>query len=496
MKSKILFFTLFFPYILYSQSENRALKLDLTLESTIEIASNKSLASFKSKNLFLSGYWQFNSFKAGRLPLISLTTSPLVYNQNYIKRYDSQKDVDVYKNQQSVYSSANLSLSQNVDFTGGTFFVDTELDYLRNIGISQQEQFSSIPFRFGYSQSLFGYNQFKWEKRIEPIHYDRVKKELLYNLEDISNQATQYFFDLALCQTNAELAKQNVMNSDSIYQVGLERYKVGSISHSDLLTLRLDVINSKADILNTELNLKESSFRLATYLQLDLETEFVLVLPKKPLNISISLDDAIHYSNANNPKIPELKENILNAQQNLEKTEKESRFTASLYASMGFNQVAGGLLDAYNKPLQQDMVSVGVNVPLVDWGVRRGKVNIAKNSLNVVNISSKQSEQSFEQEVRMAVSNFINQQALISLEAESRDIAELAYEKAKQLFLIGKTDVNSLNLAQSRKIEAEQNYITSLKNYWLGYFNIRKLTLYDFVENKSISFEFEKVHGF
>jgi len=51
-------------------------------------------------------------------------------------------------------------------------------------------------------------------------------------------------------------------------------------------------------------------------------------------------------------------------------------------------------------------------------------------------------------------------------------------------------------LAISRQIEAEQNYITSLKNYWLCYYKIRKLTLYDFVENKTISIDFEKIHGY
>ncbi len=50
-------------------------------------------------------------------------------------------------------------------------------------------------------------------------------------------------------------------------------------------------------------------------------------------------------------------------------TKKESRFNASFNASVGFNAVADELGDAYRHPLQQDLVSVSVSIPLIDWGI-------------------------------------------------------------------------------------------------------------------------------
>ncbi|MGL5730743.1 MAG: TolC family protein, partial [Bacteroidales bacterium] len=61
----------------------------------------------------------------------------------------------------------------------------------------------------------------------------------------------------------------------------------------------------------------------------------------------------------------------------------------------------------------------------------------------------------------------------------------------KKRFLIGKADVNSLTLAQKREQEAQQNYIRSLKNYWVSYFKIRKLTLFDFETGLSLSRNFD-----
>ena len=151
---------------------------------------------------------------------------------------------------------------------------------------------------------------------------------------------------------------------------------------------------------------------------------------------------------------------------------------------------------AYHKPLQQDVLSINLSVPIIDWGLNKGKVNMARENLNTVHITAKQTEQAFEQEVFMTVFEYNLRQSQIRLSEEAKQIAELAYTKTKQLFIIGKTDVNGVYLAISRQIEAEQNYITSLKNYWLCYYKIRKLTLYDFVENKTISIDFEKIHGY
>ena len=496
MKKLRIITTCFLTIILFNQTKAIEKTKSISLSQAIEIAADSSLASFKVKNLYLSGYWQYRTFKAQRLPSMSMDMTPLSYNQNFIKRYDYINNIDTYKSQQSLNSSANVSVKQNIDLTGGTFSIDTELAYLHNFGLTQYEQFTSVPIRIGYSQSLFGYNSFKWKKKIEPVRYEKVKKQFIYNLQEISEQTSQYFFDLALNQTIYDLAKQNIANSDTLYRIGQERYKIGTISQSDLLTLKLNVINSRNDVGNAEINLKTSTFTFASYLRYDTQMQFHLELPTVPLDIIILADDVLKKARENNPTIPEMKETILTAEQTLDQTKKQSRFSASLTASVGFNQVANDLTSAYRKPLQQDVLSINLSVPIIDWGLNKGKVNVARENLNTVKITARQTEQAFEQDVLMTVFEYNLRQSQIQLSKEAKQIAELAFDKTKQLFIIGKTDVNGVNLAISRQIEAEQNYITSLKNYWQCYYKIRKLTLYDFVEKKAISVKFELINGF
>lgn len=47
---------------------------------------------------------------------------------------------------------------------------------MRNFGEVKSTQFSTIPVRIGYTQQLLGFNQFRWDRRIEPVKYERVKK--------------------------------------------------------------------------------------------------------------------------------------------------------------------------------------------------------------------------------------------------------------------------------------------------------------------------------
>ena len=367
-------------------------RVTLDLQQTIALANDSSLEAFRTKNMYLAGYWEYRTYKANRLPSLTLNMTPAQYNRDITKRYDSGQDLDIYRSQQAFYAYGNLAIRQNLDLTGGTFYLDTELGYMRNFGNSNYTQFTSVPVRLGYSQSLVGYNAFRWERKIEPLKYEKVKKEYIYNAEEVSEQATGYFFALAMAQAEYDLARENAVSTDTLYRIGCERLKIAAISRADLLTLELDVVNARNTLQNASSALKRAMFSLASFLNMEKNTEIRIVLPGRPQHMQISVDEALDAAQCNNPKFLELRQSVLEAERDVDKTRKESRFNVSINASIGFNQVAEDFVGAYRRPLQQDMVSVSVSVPLIDWGVGKGKYNMARNNLNVVKTSARQSE--------------------------------------------------------------------------------------------------------
>lgn len=466
-------------------------KIKLNLKRTIELANDSSLQAFSAQNRYLSSYWQFRSFRAERLPSLNLNLTPASYYRYITTRYDSNLDRDIYRSQQTFSAGGGLTLNQNFDPLGGSFYLESNLDYMRAFGMNKATQFNATPIRVGYAQSLLGYNQFKWDKKIEPLKYEKAKKQFLYNTEATSEQAVAYFFNLALAQANYRLAKDNQQSTDTLYTIGQMRHKIAAISQADLLTLRLDKINAENTLKNAAITVKRAMQSLAVFLNLEKNTEIELELPVITGMISIASEQALALAQTNNPTYLEQQQNILEAEQNVNKTRVQSRFNASVSASVGLNQVADKFSNVYKHPLSQELVSMTVSIPLMDWGVRKGKYNMALNNLEITRIQARQEEVSLEEDLLTTLSDFDVQQNLLSSALEAVDLSEQAYEQTRQRFIIGKVDVNSMTMAQNRQQEAQQNYIRAQQNYWADYYKIRKLTLFDFESGFSLSDKFD-----
>ena len=466
--------------------------VELSLTRTIEIASDSSLQAFIAKNQYQASYWSFRSYRAARLPSLTLYMTPFQYYRDIVRSYDSQSNLDIFRQQQSLYSYGSLSIQQNVDLTGGTFFIESDLGFMRNFGSDViYSQYSSVPFQVGYNQNLFGFNSFKWDKRIEPLKYDKALKQFIYDREAISEVSTQYFFDLAMAQTEYDMALENVASSDTLYRIGEERQKIASISQADLLTLQLDAVNARNTLKNVEISLKRAMFAFVSYLNLDKETKVKLDLPGRPKDMEITVDAALARAHENNPDFLGDRQSILESERTLDQAKKSAVFDASFTASYGFNNIAGSFIDAYHKPSQQNVVSIGLTIPLVDWGVRKGRVNVARNNMNVTKLSVQQKEVSLEQDIVMTVNDFNIQQDMIRSAEEALKLANMAYNTTKERFIIGKADINSLTLSLNRQNEAQKNYISSLQNYWLSYYKIRKLTLFDFEKDEKLTLNYK-----
>jgi outer membrane protein TolC len=470
-------------------------ELYFSLPQCIERAAEHSLSTLRAKNKYLSGYWEFQTYKAGRLPFISFQFTPIQYNSNFVKRYNFDENIEVYKQQQSVTSTGGLSLSQNVDLTGGTFTLNSDIDYMKNFGENGNEQFSTVPVRLSYSQSLFGFNRFKWEKKIEPLKYEKAKKQYLYSREEISETASRYFFLLAMAQAEYDMALENVASTDSLYLAGKERIRISSISQADLLTLQLDKINAENALENATTQLQKSTFDFISYFNLEKDCKIQLILPDMPGNINIPVEDALMSVKENNPDILSYRQQVLESEQEVERIGKTAGFDATFSASVGYNQAGNNFREAYMDPSRQEIVKVGVTIPIVDWGIRKGRTNMAKNNLNVIQFTVQQQAQDLEQEVIETIAEFNKQQRLILKSSTALEMAITSYNINKQRFIVGKADISTLTLSLNRRKDAQRNYISALGSYWNCYYAIRKLTLFDYEKQESLSFRFDKLWG-
>jgi outer membrane protein TolC len=171
----------------------------------------------------------------------------------------------------------------------------------------------------------------------------------------------------------------------------------------------------------------------------------------------------------------------------------EKGLNANLTASFGLRDQDEDFKLAYAQSNQQQSVRVGFSLPILDWGLGRGRYKMAKSSQELTQVQVEQSRIDFEQNLLLDVQQFNLQDDQVMIAAKSDTVASKMYEVTKQRFLIGKIDVLELNNADTKKDSNKRSYIQALNNFWTYYFNMRSLTLYDFVNRKPLDTDYDKL---
>ena len=468
-----------------------AQSIRLDLSDAIRLATDSSLLSFKYKNMYRASYWQYRSYKAERLPSLTLDVTPVSYHRYLTQRYDSERNMDVYREQQSVLSSADLTLSQNFAPLGGTFYLTTSVDRLRNFGNSDYTQFSTVPIKVGYTNSLLSYNEYRWSRKIEPLQFEEAKLLYLYNAESLSATALDYFFSLAKARASYDLAERQLARCDTLYAIGQRRQGIASITVTDLMSLRLDVVNARSTLTQAGVTVKRAMSELASFLGMSPDAQIEVELPGALGEMEIDPQMALDMMHKNSYIVPEQRLQVLEAEQTYDKVRKQTRFQASLSASVGFNQQAETLKEAYDDPLRQDLVSVSVSIPLLDWGMGRGRRNMARSQMEVARIEAQQRIAEQEQEVLTTISELQARRELLSASEEALTLAETVYQQTMAQFVAGTADISRLSLTQSNLVTAQNSYLDCMHNFWSCVYTLRRITLYDFVMGFSLAEEFD-----
>ena len=66
----------------------------------------------------------------------------------------------------------------------------------------------------------------------------------------------------------------------------------------------------------------------------------------------------------------------------------------------------------------------------------------------------------------------------------SDDVAQRRYEIALRRYQTGNVTITDLNIAQGEKDANKRAYYNALQDFWLAYYELRALTLYDFEKDE------------
>lgn len=490
MKKFLNIIILLFAICTYSNAQDNA-KI-LSFENIINMAKNQSPDGLVAKNKYLGSYWQYRSYKASYMPMLTLDATLPNINR-VISRIPLADGREVFQEQSSADYTMKMSLSKTIGLTGGQLFINSGLERLDVYKDSTTTSFLSNPITIGYRQPIFNYNPYRWERKIEPIKYDEAKRTYLEDMEQLSIKASNLFFDLLDAQIRARIAKINQANNDTLYKIAQGRYNLGKIAENELLQLELSLLNSNLQLEQTKNDVEVNLFRLKSFLGIKDNEKIDLLIPQQIPDFKVESSKAVAEARNNSSETLSFERKLLEAKSSVNRAKLENRFNANLYALYGLTQSAVEFANVYKNPQDQQQLSLGLQIPILDWGLARAKIKVAESNEELINTQIAQQKIDFDQQVLIKAMQFNMQYNQLMIASKADTIGAKRFEVTKARYMIGKVDITELNIAMTEKDRATQDYIAALRSFWNTYYEIRKLTLFDFVANKQLNVDFDNL---
>ena len=464
--------------------------MELTLSQAIRIAQENSPEAQAAHHAYRAAYWDYRFYKANYLPSLRLTSSPNMTNS--ISKITQSDGSNEFLHQNQLNTDLTLEANQHLWFTGGSFFLKTQLQRLDDLE-RDRTSYQSSPVVVGYRQSLFGYNDLKWDRRIMPRKFRESQKTYNEALELVASQTCNHFFSLAAAQTNLDIANSNYASADTLYRYAQGRYNIGTITENEMLQLEINQLTEETNQLNARISVEDQMQSFRSFLGLDHNIEIRLIHDDAIPRFSVPIGDAIRYAYENNPDPARLETRRLESKSHLAYAKANAGLKADLYVQFGLSQTGKDFKSVYQDPSNQLYASVTLALPILDWGRGKGRVRVARSNVDLVETQVTQALKDFELNVSKMVRQFNLQAAHVDIAEKTHHTAERRYDVAKRLYIMGKSTLLDLNAAIREKDTARRNYIQTLSYYWSLYYGLRSMTGYDFEHNRKIEENYPEI---
>ncbi len=489
MKTRLPYITLL---MLLLCSLARAQQKLVSLNDAIRIAQASSYDAKLAQFGFMSSYWAYRSFKAELLPSMSLTGSLMNFDHSRVEARDAESGKINYVESNSLNNSLTLSLDQQIAALGGTVSLQSYLYRLDQFNYNITN-YQSLPLRISYSQPLKAYNELKWRKKTEPKEYEKAKKVYLENIEDVAINVTRLFFNAVSAQSDYNQCLTKCRDLEELYKISERRFKLGTINKADLLQLELSKLNTQVEANDAKVKMSDAMYELFSYMRVTDYEGAQLIVPEAVADVNIDANTVIQKSLANSSHILEQDLSILNAQQALAKAKSDKGIQMQVNAEVGFSRTADKLTEAYRGLQDNEIVGITMTLPIFDWGVKKGKVMMAKSNLELARAKKEKADNDFMQQIKRSVMQFGAQAEQCRTATEAMKISQERYDITKKQFEAGAISVTELNTAMQELEAAKAQHVTLLQSYWTYYYALRRYTLYDFIARHDLTADYEKI---
>jgi len=460
----------------------------ISLEEAVEAAKTKSLASETVHKDVRASIFRYRSAKASLFPTVSLNGDIPGFTRG-INPITQPDGTVLYVPQSLSQSSVGATLSQDILPTGGRIYLGTSLSRVQLFNSSSGSFWQATPFFAGLTQPILQVNRTRWNWKNNSVAYRRDIQRGLEQMEQISSDASNAFFDWYIASLQLENARTNVRINDTLYLISQGRFNVGKIAETELLQVELSLLNAQAAEQRaiTEKEIAEQRFRL----QIGIDNHTPIELGEVPEIVPIAVDtaSAVMAAYRNRSDVLQWQLDLNNALIDKRDASYKRFLSANLNFRYGLNQTDPVFRNAYNNLLSSQTFSLGFSIPLSSAGVENYNYKAANENYQSTQKSVELQKLNLAIDVKNAALTLKQLEMNVLISKKAYDIGLKRYDLSKNRYLVGKIDITNLTIAQNEKDQALVSYAQNLRNYWTAYFQLRRLTLFDFRNGRDIQMQ-------
>lgn len=468
-------------------------QIHLDMEDVVALAQDHSISAMSNRNMFASAYWSYRSYKAELLPSLNLSAGLANFNRSLVQLQDYNTGAISYRANYTMNNDATLYFSQNIPWTGGTVSLSTSLSRLDQYSPARLTTYYAQPVYLSYAQSLWGYNRFKWSRKTAPKEYEAAKREYIERMEQVSQTAVMYFWNYASEKENFERATRSFDESRRLFEAAKTRFDMGTITRDQLMQVEVSMLNDSLSLSTRAVSLRSALNRLCSYIGCQEDTDLELDIEYDIPDITLSYDDVLDRALNNSSFRINQEISYMETEQSIAQAKAGRGLQAQINTRFGMSGSANRFDDTFIGLQDQEIIGVQLNIPILDWGLARGRVRMAEAQAETTRNSLEQSMIDFRQDLMTQVLQFNNQKSQCEISRRAADLAQESYDLALKNFGSGSMTMIQLDQLKEKRDVALSTYVSNVAGFWNQYFGIRRATLYDYLTGTDISAEFDEL---
>jgi len=458
----------------------------LTLQDAISMAQRQGPAAQIARSQRDAARWRDRAFNSRLMPQLFLRGDAANLNHG-INQVPQPDGSTLFLGQSQNVSSFQLGFDQRIPLTGGTISIGSAITRFDQFSSENTKYWQTSPVVVTLQQDLFKPRAIVWDERIQSLNASVAERGYLEAREDVAGNTADAFFNLYAQQMTLANATSNAAINDTLYTPNKGRFEVGKIGENDLLKSELALLRARAAVDDARLARDRAEAALRRLIAYPEGQPISIVTPDSIPSVDADPDLAVKEALKNSSTMEQGALDAVVSKRNMTTAKLNNRFNASIVASAGFNQTAPVFRDAYQSPLGKQTLTVGVNMPMLQWGAGHADVEAAKADEQRTASNTKVRRDALVEDARFSALQLQQAQRNVLISAKADTVAAKQFEVARNRYIIGKINNTDLYNAQTEKDAAVLAYVQALRGYWTAYYHLRRVTLYDFAKKQEMS---------